>query len=150
MSGECFRTVPKTFWELFSGSFFHPQPPSVLIFHLNLGARSESLVRKAGFPYKGSGSPGGLQWEQFFPNQVLLSKNFRSRPECRQKSLVRNSVVGALQFPSAVVLNAVVRRNTQMCAKERKRAQTQVRKRAQKGAKERNLRFRVKSANNQV
>ena len=48
----------------------------------------------------------------------------------------------SLQFPHAVVLNAVGRRNTQMNAKERKRAQksakerkTQVCKRAQKGAK---------------
>ena len=48
----------------------------------------------------------------------------------------------ALEFPNAVVLNAVVRRNThanerkitQMCAKERKRKSA---KRAQKGAKER-------------
>ena len=50
-----------------------------------------------------------------------------------------------LQFPNAVVLNAVGRRNTQMRAKEckcaqksaneRKRAQTQVRKRAQMSAK---------------
>ena len=45
----------------------------------------------------------------------------------------------SLQFPNAVVLNAVGRRNPQKGAKERKRAQ--------KSAKER---FRVKSANNQV
>ena len=42
-----------------------------------------------------------------------------------------------LQFPNAVVLNAVGRRNTQMRAKERKGVQTQVRKRAQKGTKAR-------------
>ena len=53
------------------------------------------------------------------------------------------------QFPNAVVLNAVGRRNTQMRAKERKwannlRAQTHVRKRVQKNPKERKI------ANNQV
>ena len=40
-----------------------------------------------------------------------------------------------LQFPNAVVLNAVVRRNTQKSSNDRKRAQTQVRKRTQKGGK---------------
>ena len=52
-----------------------------------------------------------------------------------------------LEFPIAVILNAVVRRNTQMSAKERKRKSAKERKRAQKGEKER---FRVKFANNQV
>ena len=54
--------------------------------------------------------------------------------------------------PTAVVRNAAVRRNTQLSAKERKRAQTQVCKRAQKGTKERKMvqksakeRFCVKS-----
>ena len=46
-----------------------------------------------------------------------------------------------LQFPNAVVLNAVGRRNTQMHAKEhkieRKRKSAKERKRAQKEAKER-------------
>ena len=42
-----------------------------------------------------------------------------------------------LQFPNAVVLNTETRRNTQMCAKERKRKSVRERKRAQKGAKER-------------
>ena len=53
----------------------------------------------------------------------------------------------SLQFPNAVILNAIGRRNTQMRAKERKRAQTQVRKRAQKSAKER---FCIKIVNNEV
>ena len=30
----------------------------------------------------------------FYPNQVLLSKNFHSRPGCRQKSLLRISGIG--------------------------------------------------------
>ena len=53
-----------------------------------------------------------------------------------------------------VVLVAVVRRNTQINAKERKRAQLQVRKRAQKGHKRAQRRakerFHAKIANNQV
>ena len=40
-----------------------------------------------------------------------------------------------LQFPNAVVINAVGRRNTQMRAKEHKRAQKSANARAQKGAK---------------
>ena len=59
-------------------------------------------------------------------------------------SAVWSYVNNCLKFPNAVVLNAVVCRNTQM---SKKRAQTQVRKRAQKGAKER---FHVKIADNQV
>ena len=39
-----------------------------------------------------------------------------------------------LQVPTEIVLNAVVRRNTHMSANERKRAQMQVLKRAQKSA----------------
>ena len=39
-----------------------------------------------------------------------------------------------LKFPNAVVLNAVVRRNTQMSAKERKRKFAKERKRANAGA----------------
>ena len=77
-----------------SGSFFHPQPPSLLIFHLNLGGRSESLLRKPGFPYEGSESPGNCSGSSFCPDQVLLSKNFHPRPGCRRKSLLRNSGVG--------------------------------------------------------
>ena len=57
-----------------------------------------------------------------------------------------------LQFSNAVVLNAVGRRNTQMNANlkspnEHKWTQTQVHKRAQKGANER---FRINIVNNQV
>ena len=44
------------------------------------------------------------------------------------------AVAPSLQFPNAVVLNAVGRRNAQMRAKDSLRAQTQERKRAQKGA----------------
>ena len=47
------------------------------------------------------------------------------------------ALITHLQFPNAVVLNAVVRRNTQMSAKERKRKSAKEHKRAQKGAKER-------------
>ena len=43
--------------------------------------------------------------------------------------------IGYLQFPNAVLVNAVGHRNMQMSANERKRPQTQVRKRAQKGRK---------------
>ena len=50
-----------------------------------------------------------------------------------------------LQFPNAVVLNAVVRRKSAKKASPQKSAKE--RKRAQKSAKER---FRVKIANNQV
>ena len=35
-----------------------------------------------------------MRWEQLSPNQVLLSKNFRSRLRCRQKCLVRKPWVG--------------------------------------------------------
>ena len=63
-----------------------------------------------------------------------------------------------LQFPNAVVLNAVGRKNTQMSAKERVRKRAQKgakgRKRAKKGAKgckrAQKQRFRVEIAINQV
>ena len=44
--------------------------------HLILGGRSESLLRKPGFPYQGSESPGNCSGSNFCPDQVLLSKNF--------------------------------------------------------------------------
>ena len=52
-----------------------------------------------------------------------------------------------LEFPNAVVLNVVGRRNLQMSATERKRKSAKEPKRAQIVAK---ARFRVKIANNQV
>ena len=45
------ESTHESWFSSFSGSFFHPQPPSLLTFHLNLGGRSESLLRKPGFPY---------------------------------------------------------------------------------------------------
>ena len=63
-------------------------------------------------------------------------ENGRASKECFQAFVYS----GMLQFPNAVVLNA-------MSAKERKRMSTKERKRAEKSAKER---FRVKIADNQV
>ena len=63
--------------------------------------------------------------------RCIAGKKQRGQPKKRKFSSL-------LEFPSAVILNAVVCRNMQMSAKsanERKRAQTQVRKRAQKSAK---------------
>ena len=77
-----------------SGSRFDPRPQRQSIFHPFLGGRSESLVTKPGFPYSGSESPGNYSGSSFRPDQVLLSKNFHSRPGSRQKSLPRNSGVG--------------------------------------------------------
>ena len=78
-----------------SGSRFDPRPQRLTIFHLILGGRSESLLRKPGFPWKkGTESPENCSGSKFCPNQVLLSKNFHSRRGCRQKSLLRNSGVG--------------------------------------------------------
>ena len=78
-----------------SRSRFDPHPQRLPIFHLILGGRSESLLRKPGFPYQGTESPGNCSGSSFCPDQVLLSKNFHSRPACRQKSLLRNSGVGS-------------------------------------------------------
>ena len=72
----------------------------------------------------------------------------RSRP-CDSLAM-RAPLLITLQFPNAVVLNAVGRRNTQMQTKERKRKSAKEgkgRNSAQKSAKER---FSVKIANNQV
>ena len=55
-----------------------------------------------------------------------------------------------LQFPNAVVLDAVGCRNIHMSANERKRVRTQERKRVQKGAQGAKERFRAKIVNNQV
>ena len=62
-----------------------------------------------------------------FPHFLLID-GFSS--DC----LLRGEVARVLEFPNAVVLNAVVRR---MSAKERKRKSAKERKRAQKGGKKR-------------
>ena len=62
----------------------------------------------------------------------------KKKPPDQKKLLT--SVLDFLQFPNAVPLNAVARRNTQMSTNERKC----------KSVKERKGRFRVKIANNQV
>ena len=74
-----------------SGSRFDRRPQRLTIFHLILGERRESLARTPDSPYFGSGSLGNCSGRSFCPDQVLLSKNFRSKPGCRQKSLVRKS-----------------------------------------------------------
>ena len=51
-----------------------------------LGGRSESLLRKPAFPWWGRKSSGNCSGSSFCPDQVLLSKNFHSRPGCGQKS----------------------------------------------------------------
>ena len=56
-----------------------------------------------------------------------------------------NGVREGLEFRNTVVLNAVVRRNTQMSVKNHRRKSARERKRAQKGAKERKKeRYRTK------
>ena len=68
-----------------------PTPKSGDFYCLNLVEKEKSLLRKPDSPYQGSESPGNCSGSGFFPDQVLLSKNFCSRPG---KSLVRNSGVG--------------------------------------------------------
>ena len=98
-----------------------------------------------------------------FPSKKSSKISFQTSPEVRHqfRRKLRQLHSGnrwclLLQFPNAVVLNAVGRRNTRTRAKERnierKRAQTQVRKRAaQKSIKQlKKERFCVKIANNQV
>ena len=71
-----------------------------------------------------------MECNMYMPQKVEVARlQNKSTPE---KFLLYNS----LQFPNAVVLNAVGRRNTQMSANAHKRAQTQVRKRGQKGKTE--------------
>ena len=71
-----------------------------------LGGTRNSFVKKLYSLYSGSGKPGNWSRSSLCPDQVLLSKNFHSRPGCRQKSLVRNSGVrggvkiGSSLFPS--------------------------------------------------
>ena len=57
---------------------------------------------------------------------------FESRPAHDANRIAQFVTLSYLQFPNEDVLNAVGCRNTQMRANERKRAQTQVRKRAKK------------------
>ena len=66
-----------------SGSFFPPPTPSLPIFHLIPGGKSNKGVKVLG-NCSGSG---------FGPNQVLLSKNFCPTPGSRQKFLLRTSGV---------------------------------------------------------
>ena len=85
-------------------SRFDPHPQRLPIFYLILGGRSESLPRKPGFPYYGSDNFGNCSGSRFFPNQILLSKNVRSSPSCRQKSLLRKSGIGG-GFQNLVLKN---------------------------------------------
>ena len=75
-----------------SGSRFNPQPQRLMIFHLNLG---QEVTKETCFPLvRGAMSSRLQRGSGFGPDQVLLSKNFRSRPGSRLKSLLRKSGVG--------------------------------------------------------
>ena len=67
----------------------------------------------------------------------LLARETRDGRTRNFHEKYRKNTPRPLQFPNAVVLNAVGRRNTQIRAKERKWAQKSANARAQKGAKER-------------
>ena len=69
----------------FSGFFFHPQPPSLLILLSEPGTERKVLTKETWFSWLREWKSWKLQWEQFCPDQVLLSKNFHSRPGCRWK-----------------------------------------------------------------
>ena len=75
------RKFTRTFGKIFvaqflCGTFSVPDEPKASDnFPSDSGRGCESLVRKPDPPYY-------LQWEQFCPDQVLLSKNLRSRPDC--------------------------------------------------------------------
>ena len=79
---------------LYSGSIFHPQPPSLLILLPQPGSERKVLTKETWFSLLSEWKSWKLPWEQFLPDQVLLSKNFHSRPDCRREYLVRNSGVG--------------------------------------------------------
>ena len=51
-------------------------------------------MRKPHAPFQGSASPGVCSGSSSSPGQLLLSKNFHSRPGSRQKPLERNSGFG--------------------------------------------------------
>ena len=55
---------------LHSGSRFNPHPQSLSIFHLILGGRNESFLRKPVLTYQGSESPGN--WSSFCPTRFSL------------------------------------------------------------------------------
>ena len=50
-----------------SGSFFHAQPPSLLILPSEPGSERKSLLRKRDSPYSGSESPGNYSGSSFLP-----------------------------------------------------------------------------------
>ena len=56
-----------------SGSGFDPHPQRLPIFHLILGGRGESLLRKPGFPHQGSESSENCRGSSFWPEQVRIS-----------------------------------------------------------------------------
>ena len=68
-----------------SGSFFHPQPPSLPILLLELGSE-KSPSKETRFSLLRSESPGNCNGNSFCPDQVL-SKTFHPRPFCRRKIL---------------------------------------------------------------
>ena len=74
---------------LLSGSGFDPHPQRLPIFHLILGVRSESLIRRPGFPEQGSKSPGNCSGSSFWPDQVLLSKDFPSETWLQTEILIK-------------------------------------------------------------
>ena len=64
-----------------------PNPQVCWFYFLNLAQKEKFLLRKPDSPYQGSGSLGNCSGGSFCPKQVLLSKNFRSRPGCGWKIL---------------------------------------------------------------
>ena len=70
---------------LFSGSFCHPQPPSLPILLPEPGSERKVLTKETWFPLLREWKPWKLQWEQSFPRP----ENFRSRPGCRRKILTK-------------------------------------------------------------
>ena len=79
------RALPSN---IVSGSLFHPQPLSLLILLSEPGSERKVLTKETWFSLVREWKSWKLQREQFLSRQqVLLSKNFHSRPGCRWKFL---------------------------------------------------------------
>ena len=66
---------------------FPPQPPSLLIILPEPGWERKVLTKDTWFSFRRKWKSGNCSGSSFCPDQVLLSRNFHVRPDCRRRFL---------------------------------------------------------------